>query len=51
MFEAKSEGNCPFCGEVVNMSDFKDELSKKEFSLSGLCQGCQDSFFEEESKH
>ncbi|SVE61140.1 uncharacterized protein METZ01_LOCUS513994, partial [marine metagenome] len=25
---------------------FKDELSVKEYSISGLCQSCQDSIFE-----
>ncbi len=25
--------------------DFKDDLSKKEYTLSGLCQTCQDSLF------
>jgi len=37
------KGNCPTCGNAVG--DFKDELSKKEFSISGMCQACQDSFF------
>jgi len=26
-------------------STFKDELSKKEYSISGLCQTCQDAVF------
>ncbi len=42
-----SEGKCPFCAEVVNADSFKDELSKKEFNISGMCQGCQDEFFKE----
>ena len=28
-------------------SDFKDELSVKEYNLSGFCQRCQDFIFEE----
>ena len=28
-------------------SDFKDELSVKEYNLSGFCQRCQDYIFEE----
>lgn len=36
---------CPFCKIEININDFKDELSKKEFRISGLCQDCQDSFF------
>jgi hypothetical protein len=27
---------------------FRDELSRKEFSISGLCQKCQDSVWPEE---
>jgi hypothetical protein len=41
-------GKCPFCGNSINMEDFKDELSKKEFKISGLCQVCQDDVFKEE---
>lgn len=26
-------------------TEFRDELSKKEYRISGLCQKCQDSFF------
>ena len=37
---------CVFCGTIINpITDFKDELSKKEFSISGLCQECQDKTF------
>lgn len=38
-------GNCPFCGKRVVMLDFRDALSRKEYSISGLCQKCQDEFF------
>ncbi len=38
-------GNCPFCSKPINESDFRDELSKKEFKISGICQKCQDDFF------
>jgi transcription initiation factor IIE alpha subunit len=41
-----NEGKCPVCGEEVEREDFKDELSRKEFDISGLCQGCQDKTFE-----
>jgi len=36
---------CPFCGNVPVY--FKDELSYKEWEISGLCQDCQDDFFTE----
>lgn len=39
------EKRCPFCKNVVNESDFKDSLSKKEYCISGLCQKCQDQVF------
>lgn len=34
---------CPFCKNPVG--DFRDEISKKEFEISGLCQSCQDDMF------
>ena len=37
---------CPFCNKPVNENEFKDELSRKEFEISGLCQSCQDDFFD-----
>jgi len=36
---------CPFCDKNITESDFRDELSKREFSISGLCQDCQDKAF------
>jgi len=35
---------CLQCGKDAKM--FKDDISKKEFGLSGFCQNCQDDFFE-----
>lgn len=26
--------------------EFKDKISEKEYKISGMCQTCQDSFFE-----
>jgi hypothetical protein len=34
---------CVKCGESA--VDFRDELSRKEYGISGLCQCCQDSVF------
>ncbi len=39
------QGCCPFCKRLVDENCFKDELSKKEFKISGLCQECQDETF------
>lgn len=42
-YERKRAGFCPTCGEPV--SEFRDELSKKEYQISGMCQSCQDEVF------
>jgi uncharacterized CHY-type Zn-finger protein len=36
---------CPFCHTEIYSGDFKDELSKNEYKISGLCQKCQDETF------
>ena len=37
------DGRCMDCGKKrVEEKDFKDDLSKKEYSISGMCQVCQD---------
>ena len=41
--ESISEGTCVSCKEEA--STFNDNLSRKEFTISGLCQICQDSVF------
>jgi hypothetical protein len=39
-------GLCPTCGNPVKMEDFKDDISRREFGIGGMCQACQDSIFE-----
>lgn len=34
---------CTLCKRPA--TDFRDELSKKEFEISGMCQDCQDEVF------
>lgn len=34
---------CTFCKQPA--TEFTDELSRKEYTISGLCQKCQDSVF------
>ena len=34
---------CVFCKEPAN--EFKNEISEKEYRISGLCQKCQDEVF------
>jgi len=44
----RAQGDCPFCGRPVRKTAFRDEISLKEFGISGLCQSCQDKTFGEE---
>ena len=43
---AITSDTCVACGKAA--TEFRDELSRKEFSISGLCQNCQDEVFKEE---
>lgn len=37
---------CPTCDKAFDpRSEFRDELSAKEFTISGMCQDCQDDVF------
>ena len=36
---------CNGCGRKVDTEKFRDEMSKKEYMISGFCQGCQDKVF------
>jgi len=39
----RKPGSCPTCGKKAD--EFRDDLSRKEFLISGMCQDCQDSVF------
>lgn len=41
-------GNCPTCQNTIDHADFRNEISRKEFGISGMCQKCQDSIFGED---
>jgi len=44
MFGRERHGDvCVTCGGEVG--EFRDELSQKEYRISGMCQKCQDSIF------
>lgn len=47
MGKDQSSYECTVCPYVIRapQSHFKDELSKREFVISGLCQPCQDEIF------
>jgi hypothetical protein len=34
---------CSWCGNPA--TDFRNDLSRKEYTISGFCQSCQDSTF------
>lgn len=34
---------CSWCGKPA--TEFRDELSRKEYTISGFCQECQDEVF------
>jgi hypothetical protein len=42
-----ASGKCPLCDKNINLEDFKDELSVKEFKISGMCFSCQNEIFKE----
>jgi len=48
MAKRVENGQCPVCGEEIDSKEFKDELSRKEFRISGMCQECQDKTFKDE---
>jgi len=41
--EAIRNNRCNFCSKEA--TKFRNALSQKEFTISGLCQDCQDSVF------
>ena len=34
-------GICPLCDIVVDKGEFKDEMSRREYEISGMCNKCQ----------
>jgi len=43
--ELVEAGKCPFCQKDINLKDFSDALSLKEYRISGMCQVCQDKTY------
>jgi len=40
------KGLCTICKKKINPDlEFQDELSRKEYNISGMCQDCQDKTF------
>lgn len=43
----RNEGVCVTCGSSeVKTEDFRDDLSRREYELSRMCQKCQDEVFQ-----
>ena len=40
-------GMCPFCQKPVSVEDFRDDISRREFEIAGMCQQCQDDVFKD----
>lgn len=40
---AITSDTCVFCKTPA--TEFRDELSRKEYAISGMCQNCQDDTF------
>ena len=46
--ERVESGNCATCNKTVHPNkEFRDDLSRREFDISGMCQTCQDGVFGE----
>lgn len=43
--ERIEKGRCPLCAKKIKKDEFIDELSQKEFEISGMCQACQNEVF------
>ena len=43
--EARAKKVCVICGEQISLDSFRDDLSRKECGISGMCQECQDKTF------
>jgi hypothetical protein len=41
------EGTCVTCDEAQGLiaTSFRDDVSRKEYQISGMCQSCQDDVF------
>jgi len=41
-----ADGECIACdAEGIKATSFRDDLSKKEYAISAMCQSCQDDVF------
>jgi len=45
MVEQVTNHECVTCDNQITDDGFRDEISVKEYGISGMCQQCQDSVF------
>jgi len=43
--DAVESGKCPTCNKPIDATTFRNDISLKEFKISGMCQKCQDNIF------
>jgi len=42
------KGICPICGCTVDISQFRDNVDKAQYNISGICMPCQFHLFDSE---
>lgn len=42
---------CVSCENAIKESDFTSDKSKREYSISGMCQACQNKVFGDKNEH
>ena len=51
MTDTIEKAGCATCGKPTgDAEDFRDELSMREYTVSRMCQVCQDGFFDSEEE-
>jgi hypothetical protein len=45
--ESITANKCTMCKGECKSEDFRDNLSLKEYFISGMCQKCQDEIFQD----
>ena len=43
--QARGMGTCPLCGAIIETDKLRDDASRAELQISGMCQVCQDIWF------
>lgn len=46
--EGIANGECISCRAIISDKDFRDDLARREYEISLLCQACQDTVFLDE---